>query len=614
MKNLLTLAAAALIAYPLLLGALVAVVGGHRARRWFTGLTSKARSLVVFGLAGVLTGGIWLGPNVVATRLSAEPPKCAPTSPVHGPQSKPARDAVNLSAPTLPPQRRESGVLSGRAAPTAPHARRPALILYDGGRQDWWNRLTAQQAANLASHFGPWSVRPVSSYRAKELREYSAVMYFGSSEDSRIPASFLEDVLGSRVPVLWVDRNLKRLADHDPVVWSARYGFHTAGPSLHGVNQVSYRGTTLTRQDRHEDSGVRRVRIDDPRTARVVAEARRRGGGSSPWAVRAANLWYVGENPFAYTGTTDRYLAFSDLLFDVLAPATPVRHRSLVQLEGISPNSDPGRLRNIAACLHQARVPFSFGVTPVYSDPRGAEHDGKPTGFGLRDRPEVVDALKYMTDHGGTMVMHGVTRQPGGQDNPYNGVGGEDFAPSTAHRGKRQSVGAGSPTPGDSLERSLKRLDQDLAEFKAAGLPRPRIFEFPPYAARPGDYQAVGRRFGYRCDETTMYAGSPSGEVADPRKRADQFYPYGVRDVYGTAVIPENLGNVEAVGHNGRPPHGPADIIDAARRGLAVRDGVAGFFYHPSLGTGKLREIVRGLRGLGYDFVNPQDVMSPASR
>ena len=79
----------------------------------------------------------------------------------------------------------------------------------------------------------------------------------------------------------------------------------------------------------------------DPARARVLGEAVRGDGTTFPWAVRSRNLTYVGEIPFPYTSETDRVLVFADLLFDLLAPGTPERHRALVRLEDIDPTSDP---------------------------------------------------------------------------------------------------------------------------------------------------------------------------------------------------------------------------------------------------------------------------------
>ncbi|MFG2039257.1 DUF2334 domain-containing protein [Dactylosporangium sp. NPDC048998] len=83
-----------------------------------------------------------------------------------------------------------------------------------------------------------------------------------------------------------------------------------------------------------------------------------------------------------------------------------------------------------------------------------------------------------------------------------------------------------------------------------------------------------------------------------------QFFPYPVRDVYGSTVIPENIGNIEPEPFNQHPAVRPADLIANARANLAVRDGVASFFYHPYLGTSYLQQTVEGIQGLGYTFVS----------
>ncbi|MFF8827982.1 DUF2334 domain-containing protein [Streptomyces sp. NPDC015131] len=605
---LVALAAIALIAYPLLLGVLMAASGGHRAHRWYGTLNRGRQSAVALGLVVVLGGGIWLVPNVVVPTFADEPVDCSPASGVRPASATAAAHSdAGLTARTEPPARPDPGVARGAGAPTAGDERKRALVLYDGG--DWTSGLTGQQAANLASHFGPWTLKPVGDYRAGEAREHSAVLYFGSAEGARLPSAFLDDVLTTRVPVVWADENIGQLAEHAPRTWQERYGFHVADPDVGGVDRVLYRGSTLTRENPPDDPGIERITVDDRDTARAVAEARRPDGTSVPWAVRSANLWYLSENPFDYITATDRYLAFSDLLFDVLAPATEERHRALVRLEDISPNADPAQLRAIGGCLRQAGVPFSFGVIPVYTDPHGKAHQGEPTSFALKDRPEVVKALRYLIDSGGTMIMHGVTHQLGTEKNPYHGISGEDFEFFRAHQTPGKDVVMDGLVAGASREKTLERLDRGLAEFDAAGLPRPLVFEFPHYAAGPGDYEAVGDRFGYRYDETMNYASSLYGGPPDAEERADQFFPYGVRDVYGTAVVPESLGNVEATDHNDRAARGPDDILDAARRTLAVRDGVASFFYHPPLGVEMLRDIVRGIQDLGYDFVRPSDVM-----
>ena len=48
------------------------------------------------------------------------------------------------------------------------------------------------------------------------------------------------------------------------------------------------------------------------------------GTATIPWAIRSSNLTYIGEIPLTYMNETDRYLAFSDLLFSVLEPGDEI--------------------------------------------------------------------------------------------------------------------------------------------------------------------------------------------------------------------------------------------------------------------------------------------------
>jgi hypothetical protein len=81
-----------------------------------------------------------------------------------------------------------------------------------------------------------------------------------------------------------------------------------------------------------------------------------------------------------------------------------------------------------------------------------------------------------------------------------------------------------------------------------------------------------------------------------------------VRDVYGTRVLPENLGNIRPAQFHMSPPRLPADIVNAAEKNLVVRDGVAGFYFHCVYDLQYLRDTIDGLRALGYAFVGPNDL------
>jgi uncharacterized protein YdaL len=299
---------------------------------------------------------------------------------------------------------------------------------------------------------------------------------------------------------------------------------------------------------------------------------------------------------------------------------SPITH---VQYKGVQLTRDPANDNGITAItvgaghrasvlavaelLDKEDVPFSFGVYPVYQDPNGVAHNGRPTTIRLSQRPEVVEAIRHLIACGGTMVMHGVTHQYADKANPYSGQSGDDYEFYRAHVDARDYVQLDGPVPEDSAQWASDRIAQGLAEFKAAGLPAPQIFEFPHYAGSASDYQAVARHFGYRYEQATYFRGQLTGGRIDWRHSSDQFFPYPVRDVDGTVVLPENLGNYIPVGYNHNPPRSADDIVATARSGLVVRDGFASFFYHPYLGAAQLRPIVTGIRALGPSFVSPRE-------
>jgi uncharacterized protein YdaL len=238
-----------------------------------------------------------------------------------------------------------------------------------------------------------------------------------------------------------------------------------------------------------------------------------------------------------------------------------------------------------------------------YEDPNGVNSNGVPEAYNLADRPDVVDALKFMLSKGGTLLMHGYTHQFENLNNPYDGVSADDFEFYATHVDASNSVIQDGPVPGDSQAWATNRIALSEAAFVAAGLPVPEIFEFPHYAGSVPDYMAVQERFGIRYDRGLYFPGYLSHQPINYSQYDGQFFPYVVKDVYGSWVMPENLGNIELEPFNNQPARLPADLIATARTNLVVRDGFASFFYHPYLGKDMLIEVVDGLKQLGYTFV-----------
>ena len=572
--------------------------------------------------AVLTTAALTAGGAVIAPHSAASAPVKAE---IHGDGRS---DAGEIPAPPAPAQRKPTqrvvaspktatrsgtaaraattipNLVTGKAAPGGGTAK--TLVLYDEtGPYAWLGEVYAEQTANLVSHFGSWTVHPASGYQTGELANYSAVVYVGSTYDEPLPVSFLDDVLGTSTPVLWMYDNIWQLSARAAATgadFQTRYGYTWKQFDTSAVAEVRYDGQSLTR-DTVNGSGIMDHAITDASKVTVLGDAVRPDGTTFPWALKSANLTYLGEIPYAYVTHDDRYLAFADLLTGVLAPATAERHRALVRIEDVGPDADPAELRAVADLLYSQKVPFTVAVYPRYRDPKGALTGGKAEDYTLRQRPEVVKALKYMQQRGGTLLMHGYTHQLNAANNPYDGVSGNDFEFYRAHVDEADRVIYDGPVAGDSTAWATSRILASRLEFARAGLSQPTIFEFPHYAGSAVDYATVNSLFGVRYERGLYFPGTLRGKAADHTRLSGQFFPYAVRDVYGSVVIPENIGNIEPEAYNTHPERLPADLVASAKRNLVVRDGVASFFYHPYLGTEYLKQTVTGIKGLGYTFV-----------
>ncbi len=481
------------------------------------------------------------------------------------------------------------------------------MLYDDGGPWGWLGEVYAIQAGQLASHFGAWTAKPAGAYRAGDLAETRAVVYVGSTFGASLPDAFLDDVLAGTRPVVWLGGNVWQLSARD-TGFAAKRGFAPGLIDASRVSEVRYKGVSLGRSPDNA-AGIVACSITDPARAAVLATAVRGDGTEVPWAIRSGALTYVAELPFAYVDERDRYLALADLLFDALAPDAPERHRALARIEDVTPRADPAALRALADVLAAAGAPFGVAVVPVYVDPLGAASaDHQPQLVRMRDAPEVVDALRYMIDRGGTLVLHGYTHQLGVEPNPYDAVSADDFEFWTAHVDAENRVVYDGPAPFDSPEFAEARVRAGLEELRAAGLPAPAMFEYPHYAGSPVDSRAIAAILPTAW-QRGLYVDGLLGGRGDGTHYFQQLFPYDVVDVYGFRVLPENLGNYQPVPQNaGVPVRLVPDLIANAHANRVVRDGTAAFFFHPYFPPDVLRSIVLGVQGEGYTFVSPSEL------
>lgn len=476
----------------------------------------------------------------------------------------------------------------------------------------------AIMTGNLATHFGQVTLLPFTDYAAGDAEAHDALIVQGMGPAGDIPQELVSDILSSTTPVMWVGSHVETLAGSAQSPQSdafiERYGWspHASQASNSEVDTIEYHGQSFARSS---DSGALRVpAIIDPATVEVLGEAIT-DDGNFPWTIRSGNLTWVTDHPLIAHAEETHSVAFADLYFNLLAPETVPSARAAVRLEDIGPRSDPDDLRRIADVLAARNIPFQVATYPIdirHTDSNRHEH----SAFSLADTPEVVEALKYMQERGGTIVHHGTTHQYSSDHNPYSGESGADYEFIDARCSATEQrpyqfeecqtdswVRLIGPVAEDSVEDHAERIQRGREIFAEAGLEVSDVFEVPHYGATPNAYEAIGQLYDYRYEQVMHYPGLVSDRDAQMDDFVSQIMPYAVTDVYGTTVLPENLGNPSEEPLNNHPARPASLIVDNAERNLAVRESTASFFFHPFLDSAILEEILDGISELGYEFV-----------
>jgi uncharacterized protein YdaL len=514
------------------------------------------------------------------------------------------------------------------------------LVLYDTtNTYGWLGELYAIGGGNLATHFGKVTAEPVTDYVAGQVSGYTATIYLGSTYNEPIPAAFLNDVLTTSKPVIWAGDNIWQLAGAPSspadAAFQSAYGWDPATSyfdTADSVTSVSYKSQNFTRS-LNNAAGVLAPHITTPGAVSVLAAANcatacnglaQTTGSSFPWAIRSRNLMYVGEIPFSFMSLTDRYVAFADLLFDDLAPTATASHLALIRLEDISPASSPANLEAFASYLKSQGVPFSMAVIPLHQDPKGFYNNGAPVSQSLLLSP-IDAALRQGVADGGTLVQHGYTHQYSNVDNPFDGVTSDDFefyraqcsttatAPYTfqAPCPNTDYVVETGPVSGDSQLWATTRVLLGKTLFTLAGLPSPSIWTTPHYAASAADYAGINTLYSIRYEQELFFGGQLTGGAPAYSHVFGQFFPYEVHDLYGTTIIPENMGDYEPSVLNNNPPRTVSDLLSEAQLNTTVTQGVASFFIHPDYDPlSVLQQLVQGIKAEGYTFVSPQTLLA----
>lgn len=238
-----------------------------------------------------------------------------------------------------------------------------------------------------------------------------------------------------------------------------------------------------------------------------------------------------------------------------------------LRLEDINPKTDPDKLMEIAEYLKEKNITYMAVVIPAVKDIEKNEI------IHLKDYPKVVNALKYMQDNGGTIVMHGYTHQFRDSE---TGEGFEFWDSET-------DAPLENPNGMTETEYIKTKLEDGIEELVVHDL-YPVAFEAPHYSISQNGYKVVSEYF-------STYVGSV--QLSDKTMDATYAPNYLSKPslFYGMQLVPENLGYVE--GDN--IENCIEEITNNAKKYNDLSECMLSVFYHPYLGVDNLKILVENL-------------------
>ncbi len=438
--------------------------------------------------------------------------------------------------------------------------------------------------------------KPISQYVAGDAASSLRTFYIGTVFDEKIPASFLNDV-SAGAPVSWIGYNIWELGSSSLGALGLTYkSLHTALSASDieaAYNTVNYKGYNYKKYPAQQEMIELAA---DPAKTETLATATNNSGGSLPYLVRSNNFYYVADNPFQYITTTDRYLVLADSLHKMLGDtqtASTCKKQAILRLEDISSINDPKAMSDTLDVIASLKVPFAMTIIPeTWYD--GVRYTWPSNGQQLL---QVYRALAM----GGLAIQHGYTHNYQSLTRSGSVQGAGNSGDEWEFWDKENNNALPNLTPAAAV----KRVQTGRNILLGLGI-LPRMWTTPHYEADTSLYTAMTGATGVYPKVVERRIYSADGV------RAGQFFPYPVKDSYGTQVVPENLGNVQ-VGY------GTDAVLEAAEANKNFDCAYASLFVHPylleagytgadRLNKDTLKAMIVGIQQKGYTFVNPLDV------
>lgn len=441
--------------------------------------------------------------------------------------------------------------------------RNKVLVIYDSKKETAYNRDILKIMRTLLGRFSSdIDLLKLSDYDDEINKNYySHVFIIGINEnsyDNDKKTKYLLSALDSyKGNICWLGYGIENLLEYK------KYNLEYLGKT-NNIVSVNYKGKSYNLDEHYLFNLVKSKDVSNKVIGSIDDTLNK-----YPYIINDKNLFYVSK--LDLDGVL--FYIFCDSLNDIFNIKKFDKGSIFVRIEDVHAFRDPKNLVDIADYLSSKDIPFAIALIPAYVNPKNHKI------ITLSESPEVVKAVKYMQDKGGTVILHGYTHQYKKEEvtgEGYEFWDGEKDAPLN-----------------EDMEVFVKnRVLSGLRICIENGI-YPLAFEAPHYAIESEGYKELKKYF-------STYVGQHQN---NDKKFSTNTYPYVIRDTEEFNIfIPENLGYIDPEDN-----FTFQDIKEKLDKVSIVRGFSGGFFFHSYLDIEYLKYTIEYLEKQNIKFMNLRD-------
>ncbi len=441
--------------------------------------------------------------------------------------------------------------------------RNKVLVIYDSKKETAYNRDILKIMRTLLGRFSSdIDLLKLSDYDDEINKNYySHVFIIGINEnsyDNDKKTKYLLSALDSyKGNICWLGHGIENLLEYK------KYNLEYLGKT-NNIVSVNYKGKSYNLDEHYLFNLVKSKEVSNKVIGSIDDTLNK-----YPYIINDKNLFYVSK--LDLDGVL--FYIFCDSLNDIFNIKKFDKGSIFVRIEDVHAFRDPKNLVDIADYLSSKDIPFAIALIPAYVNPKNHKI------ITLSESPEVVKAVKYMQDKGGTVILHGYTHQYKKEEvtgEGYEFWDGEKDAPLN-----------------EDMEVFVKnRVLSGLRICIENGI-YPLAFEAPHYAIESEGYKELKKYF-------STYVGQHQN---NDKKFSTNTYPYVIRDTEEFNIfIPENLGYIDPEDN-----FTFQDIKEKLDKVSIVRGFSGGLFFHSYLDIEYLKYTIEYLEKQNIKFMNLRD-------